>query len=689
MFDLQQKSMNHFYLIVALCVLAPTAVTAKSLNLYVATNGNDAWSGTFAGPIASGQDGPLRTAATALGAARRARQNTALSVDGVSIFFCGGRHELAEPIVLLPEDSGTSVERPFTLAAFPGEQPVLSGGRRLTGWKPVSGKAGQWQLGIPEVREGKWYFRQLFVNGHRRQRARTPNSGFYRIQGASPQDKPVQIHFKPGEIKKEWADDGDVEVIALLAWADIRMQIRAVDEPNHIATLSGNPRPSNKENNAQYYIENAPDALDQIGEWYLNRRSGVVTYWAEPGEDPNVDEVIAPRLADLLELRGDFTAQRAVQHLVIRGLTFSHTDWTLGPEGYADTQAAIATRGDLRAEGTVDGVVEDCTFARLAGYAIELGRGCQRIRVIGNEMTDLGGGGIRVGDTNKKPQPFEANHSHVITDNHIHQVGLIYPPAVGVFILQSGTNHIAHNHIHDLYYTAISVGWNWGYQETPCRENIIEFNHLHDIGQGRLSDMGAVYTLGIQQGTVIRHNLIHDVSAFTYGGWGLYTDEGSTGIVLENNVVYRCKSAGFHQQYGRDNIVRNNIFAFNREVQLMRTRAEPHTSFVFTNNIVCFDSGLLLGSNWANDNYVMERNVYWDTRLGTAGNLKFSNASWEQWRARGHDTNSVIADPLFVAPDKFDLRLKPESPARQLGFRPIDLSTVGVRAKAQRASVVK
>lgn len=670
--------------ITLLSLITVCGAASGPLMVYVATNGNDAWSGRAADPSAGGNDGPLRTPAAALQAARMARQDAAHAADGITILFRTGRYEINEPLTFGPEDSGTNAEKPFTLAAFPGEQPVISGGRRLTGWKPVPGRAGVWRLEVPEVREGRWYFRQIIVDGRRQQRARIPNTGFYRINGPSPQDHPVKLPFKPGEIKKEWAADGDVEVIALLAWADIRMQIRAVDEEHHVATLSGNPRPSNKENNAQYYIENAPDGLDQPGEWHLDRRTGVVTLWAGPEVDLTTAEVIAPHLEELVVMRGDFATQRPVHHVALRGLTFSHTDWALSPEGYADTQAAVATRGDVLAEGAVDCLIEDCTFTNLAGYALELGRGCQRLRVTGNEMSGLGGGGIRIGDTNRNPAPFEACHSHIITDNHIHDGGLIYPPAAGVFILLSGSNRVAHNHIHHLFYTAVSAGWNWGYQETPCRENIIEFNHLHDIGQGRLSDMGAVYTLGIQHGTVIRNNLIHDVSSFTYGGWGLYTDEGSTGIVLENNIVHHCKSAGFHQHYGRDNIVRNNIFAFNGEHQLMRSRAEPHISFTFTNNIVCFNSGDLLGSNWSNDNYRMDGNVYWDTRPGAAQTMTFAGATWEQWRGRGHDVHSVIADPLFVPSEKLDFRLQPESPALKLGCKPIDLTSAGVRLKSQR-----
>jgi parallel beta-helix repeat protein len=218
---------------------------------------------------------------------------------------------------------------------------------------------------------------------------------------------------------------------------------------------------------------------------------------------------------------------------------------------------------------------------------------------------------------------------------------------------------------------------------------VIEFNHMHDIGLGLLSDMGAVYTLGPQPGTVVRNNLIHDVTSFTYGGWGLYTDEGSTGIVLESNIVYRCKSAGFHQHYGKENIVRNNVFAFNRENQLMRSREEGHISFYFTNNIVLFESGNLLGSTWKNDRFVMEGNLYWDSRTANetkkdAARLKFADATLPQWQGRGHDINSLVADPQFLDAAKNDFRLRNGSPAEKLGFGPIQSGTVGVRAKAMR-----
>jgi hypothetical protein len=580
---------------------------------------------------ASGQIGaPLKTLSAALNAARKRTAG-----EPCTIWLRGGSYELAEPVVLTLADSD------LTVAAYKAEKPVLSGGRRITGWKKVD---GAWQAAIKD-----WHFRSLFVNGRRAIPARTPNTGnFFRMQGERLSDKPAQFKFAKGDIRPHWVREPDAVVVGFEKWTDFRQHIRAVTTNDNVVRLSGNAAEHTHESGARYFIENTADSLDAPGEWYLDRAKGVVRYRPLPDEELDTSEIIATVLSELFVLKGDLAARKSVRGLVLRGLTFSHTDWSMPEEGYTDRQAAVHVPGDLRAEAAVDCVIERCVFSHLGGYAIDFGAGCQRNRVIGNTVFDIAAGGIRLGvPGDKTPDAFMANHSHTITNNHLHALGRVNAPAVGVLILQSGTNRVAHNHIHDLYYTAISVGWNWGYQETPCRANIIEFNHLHDIGQHMLSDMGAVYTLGIQHGTAVRNNLIHDVNSFTYGGWGLYPDEGSTGIVFENNIVYRTKSAGFHQHYGRDNIVRNNVFAFGKEHQIMRTREEAHISFIFTNNIVYFDSGTLLGSNWKNERFVIDNNIYFDTR-GT--NIGFAGATLEQWRARGHDRNSIIADlPLVLS----------------------------------------
>ncbi len=664
--------MRSFFLL----ALTTGNVLSAPLVLHVATNGNDHASGAM---TRRAGDGPLATMAAALRKARAASTR-----DGVTIFVHGGVHRLAEPLVLTPEDSGASAEKPFLIAAFGKEKPVLSGGVPLAGWKQIG--PDLWQTDARAQLGTNWQFRSLFVNGRRATRARTPNEGeLWRMDGERFNDKPFQFKFRAGDIQPAWAEPGDVEVVAFEKWTDIRQFIREVNTASNIVTLSESSTVHTREAGARYFIENAPNAVDLPGEWRLDPKTGLVTAMFKAGENPNAMEIIVPRLQELVQFKGDLAGKKTVRHCVLRELTFADTDWSIPADGYRDTQAAVAIRGEVFGDGMTDCVIEDCTFTRLAGYGIDLGRGCQRNRIVGNEMFDLGAGGVRVGETVLRNEAFDATHSNGITDNHLHHLGRLYPPAVGVFILHSASNRVAHNHIHDLYYTAVSVGWTWGYRDSPCHDNVIEWNHLHDIGLGLLSDMGAVYTLGPQPGTVVRNNQIHDVTSFTYGGWGLYTDEGSSGIVLENNIVYRCKSAGFHQHYGKENVIRNNIFAFNREYQLMRSRDEAHTSFFFTNNIVVFDSGSLLGSTWQNDHFLIDANLYWDTRTGSdLAAMNFSGATLAQWKARGHDTNSTFADPLFVDGARSDFRLQPGSPAAKLGCKPFNLSTVGVRTKAER-----
>jgi hypothetical protein len=265
----------------------------------------------------------------------------------------------------------------------------------------------------------------------------------------------------------------------------------------------------------------------------------------------------------------------------------------------------------------------------------------------------------------------------VVSDCQIGDGGHIFHSAVGVWIGDSGHNRVVHNHIHDFYYTGVSVGWTWGYGKSNATHNIVEWNHIHDLGKGVLSDMGGIYTLGISPGTKLRYNLIHDVQSYSYGGWGIYPDEGSTHILIENNIVYRTKTGGFHQHYGRENLVRNNIFAFAREGQIQRTRVEEHDSFIFQRNIVYWDTGPLLHGNWTEVRARFDRNCYW--RVGGKC-FDFAGRKLEDWQALGQDRNSIMADPGFAAPKQGDFTLPPDSPAVvRLGFRPIDLSKVGPR----------
>jgi hypothetical protein len=570
-----------------------------------------------------------------------------------TILLRGGTYFLPETLVFKPEDSGT------TFQAAPGETVVVSGGRPITGWRK-SGD-GLWTVQLPEG----FRFNQLFIDGKRRTRARTPNEGaFFRVDGQLTEDKPTRLKFREGDIKAEWAARGDVEVVALQKWAELRMPIVSVDAGSRTAVLSGDCHPWIIESQARYWIENSPDLLDAPGEWYLDKKTGVLRYKPLDGEDPEKVVAIAPALQQLVRIEG-------ARQLRFDGITFSHADWSIGPKGYSDSQAAIDYPGAVWAQGAVGCSLENCVVSHVGGYGIDFSRGCQGNRIVRCEVVDVGAGGIRIGETALRKDDADRTQGNVVTDNHVHDIGIVFPAGVGIWVGHSARNLLAHNHIHDTYYSAFSVGWSWGYGPSGAQENVIEQNLVHDIGRGMLADMGGVYTLGTCTGTVIRNNVFHDIWSSTYGGWAIYFDEGSTGVLAENNLAYRCKSNGFHQHYGKDNTLRNNVFALNHEAQIARTRKEDHFTLLFDRNIVYWTEGKLLSGNWDGGQFRWEKNLFWNPH----GTQRLP----ETWKDLGLEKESVIADPLFVDPEKGDFTLKPDSPALKLGFKPIDVSKVGPR----------
>jgi parallel beta-helix repeat protein len=685
--------------------IAPSQANLASGNFYVAPNGKDKWSGRLATPNTLRTDGPFATLARARDAVRSLKASGAATTP-IRVLMRGGTYVLQESLVFGPEDSGT-LEAPITYAAYPGEKPILSGGLAIKGWKPtIVGHKSLWVADFPGG--VSLSSRQLFVNGKRCARPRLPREGLYRIADV-PDLKPdtpstarqTRFRYLPGDIRA-WENLTDVEVVALCFWVESRMPIARVDEGASMVYFSEGSvfrlTDDHSMTPAPYYVENVFEALERPGEFYYHRASGKIYYIPRPGEDMTTAEAIMPRqIPHLVQFKGQPEAGRFVEHVQLSGLAFAHTEATRPPRDWPGDSWRVS--GSITAPGAIELVgarncsVENSEIAHVGSYAIDLGSGCTRNRIVGNEIYDLGAGGIKVGPRVAPADPLLLAGNNVITDNHIHDSGEIFHSSFGIHVANSSQDMIAHNHIHHQPYIGIIVGMG----DDVTMGTVIESNDIHHIGLGMLSDLGGIYTIDRSEvpcGIVIRNNVVHDVESRGYGGWGIYFDDGTTGVTAENNLVYRCKSAGFHMHYGnennlRENTVRNNIFALSREAQIQRSRNEPQLQFTFEGNIVYWNQGSLFTGNWGQQGYRFGRNVYWDGRF--VGNdpekaIRFGPWTIEEWRKHGQDLNSIVADPLFVDPEKGDFTLKSDSPALKLGFSPIDVSNVGPHPHPPSAS---
>jgi hypothetical protein len=550
--------------------------------IHVATTGDDAADGSA--------KRPFKSLAQAEGRARALRAKR--PDEPVTIEVAAGSYSLTGPLVLSPDDSGSSVQQPLQIVGRGGVR--ISGGIRVEGFRP---RDGHWVAPVPESVPP---FRDLWVNGRRAIRARSPNDGYYRIALAGP-DRRTSFSVEPKDLLSI-AGPTTAEVVYMHDWSISRAALKSIDSAGNAYGLAA-PIGANSpffaicgfEPHPRYFVENAIELLDAPGEWFLDTSKRELHYMPREGEAVEKLEVIAPRLSKLIVLQG--TDQKPVQNVRIEGITFEHTAFNLPTLGYAEVQANwYAERKDLAerkrlfppAALTADRARNcsfiNCRFEHLAAAGAHIAHSTN-VHIEHSIFSDLGGNGIMIGSPmNEETPPAENN---VVENCTVERCAQTYFGGVGIWVGMAANTIVRNNEVNELPYTGISVGWCWTPQPTMCRGNQISYNNIHHVMQ-RLSDGGGIYTLGWQPGTKLVGNVIHDipVNAGRAESNGMFIDQGSTDLEIKGNTIYHVLRSPIRFNMAGKNTIAHNRLALTPGTPTFQYTATKASDMTFLDNEV-------------------------------------------------------------------------------------------------------
>lgn len=735
------------------CALAAIASAEASgqtpvpQEFYVSLSGSDGNNGS--------RNRPFATLARARDAIRAARKLDPRGRD-FTVWIRGGIYRLREPVVFGLEDSAPPGHS-ITYGAAAGEDPVFSSGVSLLNWRKAGGEhaaelppAARGKVWVADLPEHLGRFHALFDRDGHLPRARSagfvprlPPGSNGNLDPARRSESLRTLYSPPGVIRN-WPNLDDIELVIRpsIRWTMNILALQSVDERSGTAVTqlpaSYPLLPIRGTTGDSAWVENVMEALDGPGEWVLNTHTRKLYLWPRQGEPD--ETIVAPGLRELIRIEGKVDvagpSDTPVRGLVFDGLTFAHADrvlWEAGDKGMQhDWEMEDKPDALVRLRGAEDCVIRNCRFKDSGGNAVRLDYHAQGNRVEGNEIRNLGQGGIIL--FGYGPGTKDVNRRNQIVNNHIHHSGLLYWHSHGIVLWQSGENRVANNHIHDMPRKAICLaGARYTYFRRPgsvrevastfrwheigeppssfdqalrflhTRNNVIEDNEVSQVLQ-KLGDGAAINVSGAGEGNVIRHNYVHDVTPSEWVAAILRNDDWQRGTTWENNVIFRVHTR-FGQNKGVNHII-NNIAV---DTSLTKWPDRPDTYLAFLSVMPAqpvdgarIERNIFYNSQPAEANFIavsvsqnspagssvpavlarmkVDYNTYFNASVPAGAPSKFKDLM----RESGAGQHDAYEDPLFANVESGDFRLRPASPALARGFQPIDLKGVGLTSRFRK-----
>ena len=628
-----------------------------------------------------------------------------VETDGdVTVILHGGDYRINSLVSFTGSDRNN-----VTFKAADGEKVRITGDRPVDNWTEteINGvKAFEAPAGGQRI-TGLWNGNTELVN------ARLPESGFFYVKSLNDDDTlwteettlwadgtlgQRSFNADLNDISKAPENRKDVTVRIPHKWHDEVTGMSGFDSATGRISMVKYSAMTIFEND-RFCLENVKDALDKPGEWCFDSESDKIFYIPFDNESTDTVKLYASDTAEIISID-------SCENISFEGICFENTGWEYADKKFSTINVSTWTNGlDMdMPQGAIDvcsaiRVVnsknirfKNCEFRNIGTTAIKIADNTSFCSVENCLFDGIGASAVFIGGQNCDASSPERTHDITVKNNIIGNYGQQFNSAPGVIITYCDTADISNNEIHDGYYTGISCGWMWLFGYHITKNISIKENLIYNISKGMLSDLGGIYMLGIQTGTTIIGNVIHDVLSYQgpegYAGDGIYTDAGASEMIIRNNLVFNCSNSGLNATLARNNAITNNIVAFCGEsiVNPGGTLMDYTSMNSYNGNIFLTDNKVPVYTDLESiEKLIDNRNIMWDYTYGdelyfsprradSADSMLFSKAS-----KKGYVSTSTAADPLFTDAKNYDFTLKEDSPALKtnIGFKTWDYSKAG------------